>query len=137
MPYTHPLFSRRFDGSRTISTVLDGLDAFLRDLDQSGGLSWPRGFAPAEGSETDTSYAYTLVLPGFKRDQVTVEEAEGDLTVTAISRHANRKATRTISLPTDADPSKVEAKLEDGILSIVVQKLAKPTPPAPRKVTVS
>ncbi len=138
-----PLFSRRFGDSQSISALLDGVDAFLRDLDQSAQTA----YKPSdEAHQTDTSYIYTLVLPGFKRDQVTVEVQAQDivldrlqhaLVVTAIGTHVDRKVSRVITLPLDADSTKVEAKLEDGILTVTVAKIAKPTPPAPRKVTVS
>ncbi len=156
MPYIHPLFSRRFDGSPTISTVLDGLDAFLRDLDQSDDPNWSRGYGPYEAVQSDTAYTYIITLPGFKRDQVTVQVQEGhDGPYIAISAQRggflkvwsqtnpdgsagkDKHVEHVITLPTDADPTKVAAKLEDGILTVTVAKVAKPTPPAPRKVTVS
>lgn len=55
VPYTHPLFSHRFNDSRTFSTVLDGLDAFLRDLNQP----WIRWFTT---HRSDTSYTYVAAL---------------------------------------------------------------------------
>ena len=143
----HTLFStprraallRRLDDSRSISASLDAFDAILSDLARPLSHAWEGRFI---SGETDTTYTYTTALPGFKRDKVSVEVEDGGyVRVTASRVNANDDQhsvfDRTIALPEDADPTKVEAKLEDGILTVSVAKLAKPTPPAPRKVTVS
>lgn len=143
---THPLrylpLSPILRGYRPLSVILDDAERFLTDLTQ-------------QAAETETAYIYTIELPGFKRDQVIVEVleiADGiHLSIRAAKNGAASVWTQsnggvvdsancrshTITLPSDADSTKVEAKLEDGLLVITVQKLAKPTPPAPRKVTVS
>ncbi len=122
---------RDLTDSRQFPATLSAFDAILSDLNL--GLS-----RSSHVKETDTTYVATIELPGFKRDQVHVEvEDEGYVTVLATHSDEDRSVSRVITLPTDADPTKVEAKLEDGILTVTVAKVAKPTPPAPRKVTVS
>lgn len=135
--------SRVLHDSRPLWTTLDAFEAITDDSTRPYRGPW------IDANETDTAYTFTIELPGFKRDQVSVKVDEqfvstnvGSTIVVSATRtnkndDAHRVVDRTIALPTDADPTKVEAKLEDGLLSIVVAKVAKPTPPAPRKVTVS
>lgn len=142
----HPMIQRPLSGVlrgyRDISAVLDDAEAFLTDLTQ-------------QADETETAYTYTIALPGFKREHLIVEVLEIAESTHLSIRAAKHGATgvwtqsnggvvnsancrsRSITLPTDADSTKVEAKLEDGLLVVTVQKLTKPTPPAPRKVTVN
>ncbi len=145
MPYTHPLFSPPLRGFRTLSAVLDDAGAFLDDLEASA-RAYRIDLTTRE--ETDTAYTFTVALPGFKKAdvEIAVEEHAHQVVIAAkrggVGRVWSQKGdpemvTRTITLPTDADSTKVEAKLEDGLLRVTVAKVAKPTPPAPRKVTVS
>ncbi len=135
-------FSRDLRSSRPLWSTLGAFDAILSDLEAS---AQEHRIDLTTREETDTAYVHTIELPGFKRDQVTVQVEEEGLSlrtilfngVTVTAERDDRKVTRTITLPTDADSTKIEAKLEDGILTVTVAKVAKPTPPAPRKVTVN
>ncbi len=144
-----PLFSRRFGDSHSISTLLDDVDAFLRDLDRSAAHPFLgyHGF-----DETDVAYVFTFALPGFKKTDVDISVKDDHRMVVVNAQRGGflnvwtqsnpgglpkQSVERIINLPEDADLTKVEAKLEDGLLTVTVQKVAKPTPPAPRKVTVS
>ncbi len=145
----NPSFTHRFRDSRSILSLLDGVDAFLRDLDES--VSPP--FSGYHGfDETNATYVFTFALPGFKKTDVDISikddhrmvvvnaQRGGFLNVWTQSNPGGlpkQSVERIINLPEDADLTKVEAKLEDGILTVTVAKVAKPTPPAPRKVTVS
>ncbi len=142
-PMLHTLFTtphratllRNLRDSRSITASLDAFEAILDDLGKAYTHPWEAMFV---AGETDTSYTYTTALPGFKRDKVSVEVTnERDVHVTATRADASneqRVFDRTITLPVDADPAKVEAKLEDGMLTLQIAKLAQP---APRKVVIS
>jgi HSP20 family protein len=83
--------------------------------------------------EEDTHFLLALEVPGVKRDDIKIE-VEGDRVVIS----GERKATddkrslygerrfgsfeRAFTLPANADSTKIEAKYEDGVLSVVVPK---------------
>src|SRR5262249_35713088 len=78
-------------------------------------------------------------LPGMKRDDVNVELVGNELRVTGeVSQEGEGKALRhrqgkfayRASLPSDADPAKIDAQLTDGVLTVRLPKA--PQAPARR-----
>lgn len=87
--------------------------------------------------DNDTSYTLSLSLPGFKREEVSVEiERDNHLAVKAEKggKAKHLGVSRSMSLGDEVDPDKVTAKLEDGILTIVC---AKRDLPKPRKIVLT
>lgn len=129
--------STRLPAFRSLWSSFDALERVLSDLDR----------VPFDGvqvaDETDTAYTFTLALPGFKKGDVSVEVNDGTLSISA-SRGGGKveegktvhghSVSRFITLPTDVDLNKVEAKLEDGLLTITA---AKEAAAVPRKVIVT
>ena len=89
-----------------------------------------------ELTEDDTSYTLKFDLPGIKKDQVNVEIDGDQLTVKA-ERHQEKKQEskkkyfseisygsymRTMTLPSAIDEKKVDAKFENGVLTVTVPK---------------
>ncbi len=87
-----------------------------------------------EADESDTAYSFTLTLPGFKKNDVEIEVSEEAYLTVCATRGESHKVSRTITLPSDADTTKVEAKLEDGLLTLTIAKVIAAQP---RKVTVN
>lgn len=119
------------------SVLPDAVDPFSRLFaDLTDTALHPR----IEAEELDESYQLTLTLPGFKRGEIDIEvKRDGVLSIKAEQKGVGRKQTlqsvqRSITLSPDVDPDKVEAKLEDGILTITVPKA--PTA-RPRRVVVT
>lgn len=119
---------RVFSDSSPFWTVLDALDP----------ISPCYRFAPTEG---DTAYAVAIELAGYKREHVTVEVDDKNRLVVYASRPTGPlkgiemgTSVPSILIPSDADSTKVTAKLEDGLLTVLVPKVAAP---APRKVVVT
>jgi HSP20 family protein len=121
-----------FDGLR--SDMDRALDLF-KVPDASGLLD--RTTAPAvDVVETDEDFVVVADLPGVKRDDIelsvtgTLLSIRGDKKGEAQSdkRKIFRKETwvgsfnRTIDLPADIDPDKVQAELKDGVLTVRVAK---------------
>jgi len=91
--------------------------------------------SPYGWTSTPTSYTVELQVPGFKRTDITIEIKDGVLTAKA--SRADKKytdKTKVLTLPKDANPDAVSAKLEDGILTITVSKVA---PPVAKKIEIS
>lgn len=103
-------------------------------------------FAPAsEAARTKDSYIIRIELPGVSEDDVDITVKDGVLTVKGekkverteegadffFSERQYGVFQRSFTLPEDADASKIEAELKDGILTIVIAK----TKPAEEEAT--
>ena len=85
--------------------------------------------------ETKEGYTIEVELPGYKKEDVTLDYNKGYLTVTAKKEEENREyarkeiftgeASRTFYLGEEIDSEKIEAKLENGILTINLVNKAK------------
>lgn len=104
------------------------------------------GFVPnVEIAEKDGSYIVRVALPGFKKEDIGVEIAGNELTIsgsyerkitdekTRYSEMQQASFTRTIALPQDIDEEKTDARFEDGVLVITAPPS---TPISARKVNV-
>lgn len=115
-------------------------EAFERILDEmSGNRRGSSGseFSPSCDIEEDGNrYLMKFDLPGVKRDQVKVEVDGDRLTVRAERREEKKSETkkkylsevsygsyeRTFTLPAPVEEKSVDAKFEDGVLTISVPK---------------
>ena len=94
--------------------------------------------------ETDNSYELDVDLPGFKKDEINVEIADGYLTIQASKgldkdqqdkdgkyirqeRYAG-SCSRSFYIGNEVDPAAVTAKFENGILQISVPKASRQLP---------
>lgn len=106
----------------------------------------PQGWVPAADlCETADAYVVTAELPGVSRQQVRVEvhdnhlvlQGRRDARVACEQYHQVERGhgefSRTFRLPSDIDAERIAADLKDGVLTVVVPKLAGA---APRRVTI-
>ena len=119
------------------------------------GMMAPQGRDPLYGKhaknlmktdvrETEDSYELDIDLPGFKKDEVTLELKDGCLTIQA-AKGLDREETvkkgkyirqeryagscsRSFYVGEDVEPDQINAKFESGILQISVPKAAKRLP---------
>lgn len=87
-------------------------------------------------TESDAEYAISAELPGVKKDDLTVECADGVLSIRGEkkSEREDKKErgrvlertygsfSRALRLPDDADPEKIKATFENGVLQLRVSK---------------
>jgi HSP20 family protein len=120
----------------------DPFELLHRDFDRAlnnyfeGGPTPVAGY-PVDIREDDESVYVDAELPGFKRDEINVTMENGVLTIEAERKientgsqtgqhHLNErrftKVSRSFSLPNTVDESNVDAKLEDGVLHLSLQK---------------
>jgi len=96
-----------------------------------------RGFSPAiDVSEDDARYIVTAEIPGTDRDDITVEVHGGTLTIRGEKRNEREEHdehrsfversfgtfSRSFTLPTNADNSKVDASFDAGVLTVTIAK---------------
>ncbi|HPH67112.1 MAG TPA: Hsp20/alpha crystallin family protein [Kofleriaceae bacterium] len=126
----------------SIAQDLLGWDAFQR-------ATRPAGWAPAfEVKETKEAFIVRADLPGVAEADLEVSLHHNVLTVAATRNEEQTKegelfsvyerqfgsVTRRFSLPENADPEKIEAKLNQGVLTLTV---AKKQAAQPRKIALN
>ncbi|QQG36917.1 MAG: Hsp20/alpha crystallin family protein [Micavibrio aeruginosavorus] len=91
-------------------------------------------------SETDKDYTVTADLPGLEQKDVSLTLNEGILTVSGEKQQETEEEgrafhrversygrfSRSLQLPSDVDESAIEATMKNGVLSVLIKKLAKP-----------
>lgn len=121
---------------------LDGfrhsLDRLFGDYQNGLGDTWPlsqRAFPALNVWDDGQRLCAEAEVPGFKMDDLEVSVMGSQLTVkgrrefqkeegTSFHRRERYAGefTRSLTLPTDVDPEKVEASLKDGVLTVVMPK---------------
>ncbi len=109
-----------------------------------GGFSrWPTlddFFAPgtrtlqpaADLYEDKNNYYARMEFPGFKKKDLNVDLERGVLTVSAERKEEGNSASfsRSVTVPEGITPDRVEAKYEDGVLTVVLPKQEERKPKA-------
>jgi len=109
-------------------------------------------FAPAsEASVNDDDYQISLELPGVDEKDIEVAVNDGILTVSG-EKTAKKEASgeswyfserqfgsfsRSFRLPPDADEDRTEASFKDGVLLVVVPKVASKAGAGARKIKIA
>lgn len=95
--------------------------------------------------ESEDAWIVEAELPGVKRKDVNVEVRDGELLVSGeikererrgVLRHRTRHTGEfeiRVALPGDVDPDRVDASIEDGVLTV---QIPKPERAKPRKIEV-
>jgi HSP20 family protein len=134
-----------FENLRDLDNLMRGMFNFNREGGQSGVLYTPYGVDIRE----DPDHIYVEAeLPGFKKDEVDVTLENQTLTISAerkqetgdqqrgewlLNERRYTRFLRSFTLPPTVDESSVQAKLNDGILTITINKREESKP---RKVKV-
>ena len=117
---------------------------FGHALGEGLGNAW---VPPVDVQETENSFVFTAELPGMNKDDVSITLEENLLTLSG-ERNLKEKEegenfhrveraygtfSRSFSLPSQVDSSKVEASFKDGLLTI---EIAKAEQAKPRKIEI-
>lgn len=133
LPTLRRNFRNPFDElQREIDGVFNRMWADLGE-ETNGATGW--GSYPVDIHENDDTVVIEADLPGFKRDEIDVTFEQGVLTISAERRtsqenkgeprlHERRytRVTRSFRLPQSVDENKVDAKLQDGVLTLTLHK---------------
>ncbi|KAF8040644.1 hypothetical protein BT93_B2770 [Corymbia citriodora subsp. variegata] len=129
--------------------------AFLRDKKAMAAT-------PADVKEYPNSYVFVLDMPGLKPDQIRVQVEEGNMLVVSGERKREKekdlkdqkdgdgggllryikmerrlgKYLKKFVLPENADPEKITAAYQDGVLTVTVEKRPPPEPKKPKSIEV-
>jgi HSP20 family protein len=95
--------------------------------------------------ETDDVWLFEVDLPGVRREDVQIEVSDGELTIsgelkererTGVLRHRTRRTGRCgyqTTLPAGVDPDRVEARFDDGVLTV---RVPCPEQAKPRRIKI-
>ena len=118
-------------------------DRFDRLIERAFGRGRQAPWMPAmDVYETDDEVVVTVELAGLSAEDVDVSVEDSRLTVSGsreLSSEVNEESyhqierrygafSRAVSLPPQVDTSKVDARFEDGVLTVDVPKIEKATP---------
>ena len=127
----------RRDSLVPVLTSNGGLDRLFEDFFGTAPLSAPAGSRPAvDAWEDEKSYHVEAELPGLKADDLSVETTDNNIAISGERKIANTDKTakyhrrereygrfsRIVSVPKSIVRDKIEAKLNDGILTITIPK---------------
>ena len=114
----------------------------------------PNATAPAINvKETDSEYTVELAAPGLKKEDFNVNiHKSGNLHIHMESKHEQKgedkkshylrrefsysKYEQTLLLPDDVDKDKIEAKVNDGVLTVNLPKMARKEEEAMKRIEV-
>jgi HSP20 family protein len=135
---------------RSRPRAVTGCDPFreLEELTDRVNHLWETGLAGdlqswaplADVEEDDDAYLVEIDLPGVKRDDIDIQLSDRQLTVsgeikererTGILRRRTRRVGQfqyAVTLPADVDADKVNARLDDGVLTVRVPKAEQAKP---------
>jgi len=94
---------------------------------------------PVDISETENEIIVRADLPGFSKDEVSVNATENTLTIEAKHKEEKKEKgekyytverkfgsfRRVISLPVEVEPEKARARMKDGVLEVILPKKEK------------
>ena len=125
----------------TNDNLLDNFNKFFTNFGNgtlnNTGIS---NFLPTVNTrEGDYAYHIEIDLPGVKKDEINISNSNGVLTISGERQFRNElkkddyykvessygKFQRSFNLPKDIDAENIEAKYDDGVLEVVIPKLAK------------
>lgn len=124
---------------RNFSQMQESFDQLFNEfmnLKKTNGMP-ELGFSPScEIAEDGNNYIFTFDLPGVKKDQVKVETNGDQLTVRAERKEEKKTEekkkylsevyygsyARTFTLPGPIDEKRIDAKFDNGVLTVMVPK---------------
>jgi HSP20 family protein len=94
---------------------------------------------PVDISETENEIIVRADLPGFSKEEVSVNATENTLTIEAKHKEEKKERgekyytverkfgsfRRVISLPVEVEPEKAKARMKDGVLEVILPKKEK------------
>ncbi|MCD8200204.1 MAG: Hsp20/alpha crystallin family protein [Coriobacteriaceae bacterium] len=141
MPTLAPRNTRRF---------LDPFDFSLFPMESTKSTS---SLMKTNIKESDSKFELDIELPGFKKEDIKAEIADGYLTVSAETSSSNEdsdekgtylrkerfegKCSRSFYVGDEIEEDAIEAKFEDGILKLDIPKIEQPQPEEKKSISIS
>jgi HSP20 family protein len=136
LPVRSPRAGSRWDPFRELDQLYDRMN----HLWESGATETQAWIPMADVEETDEAYMIEVELPGVEQDNIDIEVNGREVTVSGEIKERERRGimrrrTRrvgefqyAVTLPGDIDADNVSARLENGVLTVVVPKSQRAKP---------
>ncbi len=142
---------------RPLNNPRHGVDSFQQLVEDMFGRSPFPAFSdekfnmPATDiSENENEYSISAELPGIRKEDINVSLHDGVLSIEAVSKSEHEekgdkqlrserrygKFVRRFTLNDVVDESSVQAKFEDGVLKLTIQKTQEQEPPQPKSIPI-
>jgi HSP20 family protein len=108
---------------------------------------WPEVWTPlVDVEETDDAWVFEVDLPGVRREDVQIEVGDQDLTISGeikerervgVLRHRARRTGQfsySTTLPAGVDPDRVEARFDEGVLTV---RVPRPEQARPHRIKIN
>lgn len=132
---------------RSDNNIFDSFDAFTRDFFRKSNAELPA--FRTDIRDTGGSYVLEAELPGFKKEDISLDLKDGILTITATHTEQSEEATQGSYIRrerrygsfqrsfdvTGIDESGISAAYENGVLALNLPK-AKPAEPEVRRIAI-
>ncbi|MCI9402454.1 MAG: Hsp20/alpha crystallin family protein [Oscillospiraceae bacterium] len=132
---------------RSDNNIFDSFDAFTRDFFRKSNAELPA--FRTDIRDTGDSYVLEAELPGFKKEDISLDLKDGILTITATHTEQSEEATQGSYIRrerrygsfqrsfdvTGIDESGISAAYENGVLALNLPK-AKPAEPEVRRIAI-
>ncbi len=127
-------------GFGDIETQLDSLLAGLPSLfatQESASTGTPAREAKLRWYEKEDAYLVRIDLAGVKKEDISIELEDGTVSVSAIRKFEGKtdakdpseaKYSRAFRVPEGVQDGKIDARFEDGVLSLTLPKVEKAQP---------
>jgi HSP20 family protein len=142
--------ARRWDPVREMEDVYDRMGRLMQDFfgdstPATAAVRLPEWTTPVDIEETDDEYIVEVDVPNVKREDINLELRDSELRIsgeikererTGILRRRSRRVGQfehVVGLPGEIDPDRVEATLDNGVLTV---RLGKAGGTQPRRIEV-
>ena len=113
-------------------SLLDEMDRLFEAAFPNGGFDW-KGQFPVDLYKDTDAFVVRAELPGFRKEDLTIDLADGVLTITGTQKAVTktetetepapeRRVTRAVKLPENVDVEKITAAYENGVLTVTLPK---------------
>jgi HSP20 family protein len=137
--------AERWNPARELEELHSRMGQLMESAWSGTGLGDGIWSPPVDIEETDDAWVIEAELPGVKRDDVNVEMHDSELVITGEVKERERKGilrrrTRRVgrfdyrvTLPGEADAERIDASLNEGVLTV---RVPKPERAQPRRIEV-
>ncbi|HWQ23928.1 MAG TPA: Hsp20/alpha crystallin family protein [Gaiellaceae bacterium] len=138
----------RWEPFRELASFQSEMSRLLNGLFEGPGRVTQTWVPPLDVWETDSEVVYAFDLPGIPEDKISIEVKDDTLTVSGEREKTEEvkdegyyrferrfgSFARAIGLPQGADPDKISARYENGVLEV---RVPKPEEQRPRKIALT
>ena len=137
----------RWEPFREIASFQNEMSRFMNGLLEGNGRANQSWVPALDAWETEDEIVYAVDLPGISEEEISIEFADGALTITAQRERAREESderfyryerrygtfSRTVGVPQGVTESDISADYKSGVLEVHVKR---PDQPKPKRIQI-